>query len=238
MIKKILISIYAILISPQVVNSQSLTTSLSDFSDSIIGKENLNINNGFIANEQYYTLNKSSIYFKDSKFSLGSVFYENQLYGNLPINYDTFNDQLLLRPNGNDDLKSVIVKKEYASYFILLDKKFVNLNNAKKTNENFLNGYFEEIIISKNLVLYIKNSKTKSDKIENNRVVIEFTENKQFVIFFNEKFYKFNQNTVEELFPDLKNQIKTFYSDNLKLQKSDEQHFIEKLLKQINTLFN
>ena len=235
MTKKPLLSVCSIILYSQVCFCQSSNNSLSNWFDTTIGKENLSISNGFIANEQYIT-NNSNLYFKDSKFSLGSVSYEDQFYADLYINYDSYNDELLLKPNGTEDLKSIIVKKEYTSSFTFLGRNFVNLTYNKKTSENFLNGYFEEKIFAKNLILYTKYAKTRSEKIDKNQLISEFSSFNQFVILHDGKYLKYSQSAIEQLFPDLKNQIKFFYSENSLIQKSDEKSFVEMLLERINSL--
>lgn len=236
MTKKILLSVYFTILYTQAGICQSSTQTLSNWFDKTVGRENLGISNGYIANEQYITHNNTNLYLKNSNFSSGSVLYEDQFYTDLYINYDSYNDELLLKPNGTDDLKSIIVKKEYTSSFTFLDRNYVNLTYNNKKSENFLSGYYEEKIISKNLILYTKYSKTRSEKIDKNQLISEFSSFNQFVILYDKKYFKYSQSTIEQLFPNLKNQIKTFYSENSKIQNSDEKSFIEMLLIQINSL--
>lgn len=233
--KKLYLSIFFTSLCIHTGICQTSTNSLLAWLDATVGKENLSINNGYIANEQYIISNNSNLYLKNADFVLGSVLYEEQLYNDLYINYDSYTDNVLLKPNGIEDFKSVVVKREFTSSFTFLGKKFINLNYEKQTGESFLNGYFEEIPISENLTLYTKHGKTRTEKIDNLRVVSEFYEYKQFVLFSKGNLYKYSQSNIERLFPDQKKQISSFYADNSKLQKSNEQLFIENLLKYINT---
>lgn len=235
MTKKILLSVCFTILYSQAGICQSSTNSLSNWFDTNVGRENLSINNGYIHTFDYLTRDNSNPYFKDSKFEKGAVIYDGQLFDDLHLNYDSFNDELLLKPNGTQDLRSVIAIKQKVSRFRLLDIDFVNLN-LKKDKTAFISGYYAENVISHRIVLYTKFSKSKTEKIYNNKLFSEFNEVNQFVISFDNNLFKYNQNSINQIYPTLKSDINRFYSDNSKLEKSNEKQFVEKLLNHLESL--
>lgn len=234
MTKKILLSACFTIFYSQAGICQSSTQSLSNWFDTNVGRENLSINNGYIHTFDYITRDNSNPYFKDSKFEKGSVIYDGQLFDDLHLNYDSFNDELHLKPNGTQDLRSVIAIKQKVSRFRFLDNNFVNLSLKNKID--FITGYYAEKIISPRIVLYTKFSKSRTEKIYNNKLFSEFNEVNQFVISFDNNLFKYNQNSINQIYPTLKTDINRFYSDNSKLEKSNEKQFVENLLNHLESL--
>lgn len=235
MTKKILLSVCFTILYTQAGICQSSAQSLSNWFDTSVGRENLSINNGYIHTFDYITKNNSNPYFKDSKFEKGSVIYDGQLFDDLYLNYDSYNDELLLKPNGTQDLRSVIVIKQKVSRFKFLDIDFVNLN-FQKIKTDFATGYYAEKVISNRIILYTKFSKSRTEKIYNNKLHSEFNEANQFAISFNNNLYKYNQTSINQIYPTLKSDINRFYSDNSKLEKSNEKQFVENLLNHLESL--
>lgn len=235
MTKKILLSVCFTILYTQAGICQSSTNSLSNWFDTNVGRENLCINNGYINTFDYITRDNSNPYFKDSKFEKGSVSYDGQLFDDLHLNYDSYNDELLLKPNGTQDLRSVIVIKQKVSRFRFLDNDFVNLSPSKNKTD-FISGYYAEKVISDRIVLYTKFSKSRTEKIYNTKLFSEFNEVNEFVISFNNNLFKYTQNSVNQIYPALKSDINRFYSDNSKLEKSNEKQFVENLLNHLESL--
>lgn len=225
--------IWILLVFTTLANSQTSGNSLENWFDKTVGKENLAINNGFIHVNDYLTRNNSNPYLIDSKFGTGTVVFENQFYDELSLNYDSFNDELLLKPNGTQDIRSVIVIKDKTARFTVFNKNFVNLTASKSAD--FIAGYYEETVISPNVTLYTKHVKSRSEKLQNDKVYSEFAEDKKFVLSFNNTFYRLNQSTLNQLYPQQKQEISNFYKNNATLEKANAQKFNETLLVQLES---
>lgn len=207
--------------------AQDQNANLAIWADSKVGQENLPINNGIMYSDFYILKDKNSQYLIDKKYELGSVYFDEQIYDNLHINYDVYKDLLLLKTNGEQDLRAVSVIKNKTKFFILSGKKFVNL-------EAF--GFHEEKIISQNITLFTKHSKGKSEKIEKNYVVVEFANRKQFLISYKNTFLKYSKVELLKTYPNFNSEINNYYSENSRLEKSDEQQFVENLLTYLESL--
>jgi len=231
--KQPFIFIWILLAFTSVMKGQASGASLENWFDKTVGKENLAINNGFIHINDYIVRNNSNPYLIDSKFDTGTVIFDNQYYSELSINYDSFNDELLLKPNGTQDIRAVIVIKEKTARFSILDKNFVNLNPSKSVD--FVSGYYQETIISPNAILYTKHAKTRSEKLQNDKVYSEFSEDKKFVLKLNDVFYRVSQSSLNQLYPDKKQEISNFYKNNATLEKANPLKFHESLLVQLES---
>lgn len=216
--------------------AQNTAKSLNEWHDSSIGRENLPVNNGYLYSDFYLTAADQNPFFKDKNYDQGSVKFEGQLYDNLHLNYDIYKDLLLLKANGAQDLRAVSIIKSKTDFFIFKGTKFLNLSNADFQKSVDVTGFYEETAISPAITLLTKHSKSKSEKIQRNQVVSEFSERKQFLILRNNAVSKYAKNELLELYPNLKTEINSFYSDNSKLEKSDEQQFIENLLTRLEML--
>jgi len=64
--------------------------------------------------------NNDRFYF--SQYATGTVVYDTQIYNNLVINYDIYNDDLILKPNGESDKYPIILIKDKVQSFSI-DKK-------------------------------------------------------------------------------------------------------------------
>jgi len=209
------------------MSAQDQNSNLSVWADSKIGLENLPINNGVMYVDFYILKDKNSQYLFDKKYEIGSVYYDEQIYDNLYINYDVYKDLLLLKTNGEQDLRAVSVIKNKTKNFFLSGKKFVNLDAL---------GFHEEEIKSKDVTLFTKHLKTKSEKIEKNYVVSEFVNRKQFLISYKNTFIKYSKNELLKIYPNFNSEINNYYSENSRLEKTDEQQFVGNLLTYLESL--
>jgi hypothetical protein len=243
---KLSIAFFAILCSGNKIYSQE-NSEISLFSkfDSIVGEKNIGINNGTRHINYYRTLDKSHSYYLTDKFSIGEAFYNDQYYHDIELKYDVNNDQLVLKPMDEYNYLGIILSKEKTASFTINKKKFVNLSYDNPSVPEYINGYYEEIIIGNTLILYIKNLKTRKKIIDNKqisdvdeRVTYDlFTDKNTYYIKYNNIFYTINsKKEIITVFPDKKKGIKEYYSKNSELEQSNKVSFLENILKHITTL--
>lgn len=219
--------------------------SLYTKSDSIIGKKNLEINNGPRQINYYRTLDKSHSYYSTDNFTLGNIFYNKQYYYNIELKYDVNNDQLVIKPMDEYNYLGIILSKEKTAFFTINKRKFVNLNYGNPSLPEYINGYYEEIIIGDTLLFYIKNLKTRKKIIDNKQLsdvaeqvtYDEFTDKNTYYIKLKNTFYTINsKKEIITIFPEKKKEIKEYYSKNSELEQSNKELFLENILKHINPL--
>ncbi|WP_431243879.1 hypothetical protein ACQ9BO_05080 [Flavobacterium sp. P21] len=182
---------------------------VSNYLDKTIGEEILNINNGKIHSDPY-NLKNSHNYYLNKNFVKGSVFYDNQLYENILIKYDIYKDQLV-KSFENNSAFGITLINEKTDYFLIGDKRFVNIDNKFKYPKT-ITGFFEEKYLGKNISLYIKYFKTAKETIIETTLYTEFKEDIDYQILYNSKFTSVNtQKEIVTTFPQLKKEIKDFY---------------------------
>jgi hypothetical protein len=213
--------------------------------DSIVERKNLEINNGPRHINHYRTINKSHSYYFTDKFILGEALYNKQYYYDIELKYDVNNDQLVLKPMDEYNYLGIILSKEKTASFTINKKKFVNLNYDNPSVPEYINGYYQEIIIGNTLLFYIKNLKTRKKIIDNKQLsdvaeqvtYDEFTDKNTYYIKYNNAYYSINsKKEIITIFPEKKKEIKEYYSKNSELEQSNKELFLENILKLITSL--
>lgn len=211
-------------------------TSLHDWYDSKVGKENLDINNGkILLNYDIILKNNDRFYFQN--YTLGSVVYDNQLYNNVLLNYDINNDDLIIKPNGENDKMPIVLNKSKVNSFYVNGKNYINLGYNKISNNEVEPGFYEEVFLNNNVNFYIRHIKDKRQIINENLVFDDFTEITSYIILYKNQYYKItNKKSLTTIFPELKKNINEFYSNNSSFEKSNKAKFLEDLFKYLNTI--
>jgi hypothetical protein len=215
-------------------SQDSATNSIYDWFDSKVGKENLAINNGkLLLNYDRVLNNNNRFYF--SNYLIGTVFYDNQVYNNVILNYDILNDNIIIKPFGENDKNPIILIKDKVNYFSADGKKYVNLDSFHSITSNFISGYYEESFVGNQLALYTKHVKTKSEKINGDAIYDDFTEKTLTVFLYKSEYYQINsKKSITTIFPEYKKVINEFYSKNSYLEKSDKTLFLTNLFNYLN----
>lgn len=210
-------------------------SSLYDYFDEAVGKDNLNINNGILHSEPFRSIAGKNRYYVE-EFSLGDISYEDQLYSNVNLQYDILNDQVSYKQNGSSKNLPIDLIVAKINYFIIKNKKFVNLKTESIKFPTIVHGIYEENTVD-NVSLYIKHAKDKLKVVQSNGVYYNFNYKINYLIKYNNYFYTVNsKKDFKKLFPDLKKEINNFYTTNRKLERFDKTQFVENLTKQINGL--
>ncbi|MEO8535449.1 MAG: hypothetical protein ABI441_16960 [Flavobacterium sp.] len=243
--KSIFLILFGLFLNIHSVHSQtSSETSLNNWFDKVVGKENLDLYNGPRHVNLYRTLDKSHSYYFSNDYSKGNLNYQDQNYYNLDLKYDINNDNLVLRAHGEYDYLGIKLIKEKTAWFTLNNKKFININFNNPTCPIYMNGYYQEIIFSNN-ILYIKHHKNKTKVIDtkgisdgsNQNSSDKFTDKNEFVLKYKDLYYKISSKSdIIKIFPEYKSEIKKYYNSKIQLEESDKNVFIENLIKEINSL--
>ena len=233
-----LIALLLLLSNVATIYSQTNSeNSLYQWYDKSVGKENLDINNGTLYSNYYKTVNNTQSYLNSEVFENGNVVYENQTYTDIILNYDIFKDDLLLKPNGINDRRSVILIPQKIQSFTFSGKLFVNLNYNQIPTADFVKGFYEENYVGEKFILYIKHAKEKREMTSEGKIYDTFKVKNEFVLYFKNKFYDINsKRNIAAIFPELKNQIDDYYLLNNKIEESNKTQFMESLLRHLNAI--
>ncbi|OMQ08399.1 hypothetical protein [[Flexibacter] sp. ATCC 35103] len=207
--------------------------SVYNWFDKNIGVESLDFENGAAHLNFDKTVNNENRYYISEDFKKGNIRYNNQDYFDLLLNYDIYNDELVLRPYGELNTTKINIIKNNVSSFKIGNENFVNLKTLNSTS--FKKGYYEEIPSGNGITLFIKYYKEKK-KINKAEIdLIEFIPKYDFLILKNNQVYMINdKKEIITLFPNSKKKINDFYVTYRSLKKDNSPLFIKNLLKYIN----
>ncbi|BFM43344.1 hypothetical protein CFS9_19850 [Flavobacterium sp. CFS9] len=201
--------------------------------DKNLGVESLEFENGPAHLNFDKTINNENRYYISEDFRKGSMQYHDQNYSDLLLNYDTYTDELVIKPYGELNTTKINLFTENISSFKIGNDQFVHLKFPNLTT--FSKGYYEEVPVGNNIILYIKHSKEKK-KINKAEVdLIGYTDRKEFILLKQNNFYPVNdKKEIISLFQENKRKINDFYLLYRNLRKEDAVLFMKNLLKYIN----
>jgi hypothetical protein len=193
--------------------------------DNVINQKNLDINSGIKFTKKHATIKGNHTFLFEDKFYNGTVNYDNQMYYNVSLKYDIFEDNLIsLTANEFNEL-SIILNKEKVSFFTINNQKFVKLEKE---------GFHKELYRNKKTALYQKHGKLRSERKVNNYVYSKYSQEVNYYIHHNNQRHSFNKKKDWlKVFPEKKSIIKSFYKDNKNKFKSNLGGFLVDLIKRI-----
>jgi hypothetical protein len=211
----------------------SKETSVYNWFDKNLGVESLDFENGPAHLNFDKTVNNNNRYYISEDFKKGSINYNRQDYFDLLLNYDTYNDEIVLKPYGESNTTKINIIKENVSYFKIGNEKFIKLEALNIPN--FRRGYYEEVLVGNNITLFVKYYKDKK-KINKDEIdLVEFIPKYEFVLLKDSKFYLVNtKKEILVLFPNNKRKINDFYLLHRDLKSDNPALFTKNLLKFIN----
>lgn len=210
----------------------SQNKNLIKHNDSLVGNENLAYNNGLIYDNKFKLTSQNTSQFLEKKYNKGILQYDNEIYYDVSLKYDVFNDLLLFKPNTQILLETSLITKQ-VDYFIINNLKFKKIEIKSTENKsNF--GYFEEVEINDKIDLYIKYKKTIKVDLKSDQISYVFYDYKLYYIYYNMKLLEItSKKSIVNLFPALKKEIKEYYKENRKQREQNIQLFYQNLFKSI-----
>lgn len=191
--------------------------------DSIIGQQNLPINNGVIYIEQYRTLKGNHHFLVDNNFHKGDVLYDGQTYYNIPIKYDVFEDNIIVKIPSINENYPLVLEKEKVSNFYLNRSLFINLNEY---------GFSRQLSIAQDFILYKKYYKKRISKTAAKFSYHKFKPDNTYFMHHKGAYTSIKKKKDWlRLFPDKKNIIRNYYKVNSEKNKNTPDAFMMELLK-------
>lgn len=235
--KAIYLSLFASILNISYLHSQSdEKSSLYDYFDQTVGKDNLNINNGIVHSEPFRPIAGKNRYYTE-EFNIGDISFEDQIYSNVNLKYDILLDQVIYKQNGASENLPINLITEKVDYFFIKNKKFVNLKEESVQFPSIIKGFYEETYIGDNVSLYIKHTKEKVKSLQSDVIYYNFIYKISYILKYNNYFYKVEtEKDFKKIFPNFKKEINSIYSTDKKLERSNKPQFMENLTKQINGL--
>ena len=230
--RKIFLAATALFLSAETANAQQ---NIYEWFDSDVATENSQLHNGPIYYNQYRSRDVANTPFLGSdEFTTGDVFYDGQPFYKVALKYDIHRDILLAQPYEGENFKSIHLIQPRTESFVLLGRRFVNLNYNNAKTPNFIKGYYEENLISEKFTFYIKHHKSVREIIHSQALYSDFSSDNTYYVFMNDTYHPVkSKNSVVKLFPAYKAEIGKYFSAN---SKSAETQFMEGLFKYLNTI--
>lgn len=233
--KSIFLILFGLFLNIYSIRSQTNNEiSTYNWFDKNLGIESLDLKNGPAHLNFDKTANNQHRYYTDT-FKSGSIIYNGQNYFDLYLKYDIYADELVLRPYNESNTTKINVVKDYVSSFKIDNQKFVTLKEL--STPNFKKGYYEEVLLSKNTILYIKYYKERNNVMKENIAYIEYLTKYDYILLKEKDFHLINdKKEIIKLYPEHKRTINDFYFKNRSLKKEDLSLFMKSLMKYINNL--
>jgi hypothetical protein len=224
------------------VHSQTNSDRINNYNwfDSKIGIENTGIYNGIIYKEKFRTVKGNHKFYLTSQFINGNIIYNGQPYFNVEMKYDIYEDLLIIKLPDDSEYSIIQLMNDKIDEFSINNHKFLKISEKyEKFFNEAISGFYEISYQSKHLNLLKKHIKSRKERIVGNFVYSKFKDESEYIIFFNDEYYKINSKKyLIKLFPKLKKDIKKFYNFNKQLQKLDQDKFMTNLIEHISSLIN
>jgi hypothetical protein len=172
---------------------------------------------------QYYVYDSRSEehqFFLDRKWKKGSVLYDGQLFDSIPMLYDIFKDELVIKHFNGDDL---LLQSEKTDSFILNGHRFERLEAGKEINDQMRTGFYDILYNGKTRTL-VRRSKQRQETIREKRIIALFPQKNLFYIRKDESFHAVHsKKSVFGLFPEHKKELRKVLKDQkIKFKKNRE----------------
>ena len=166
-----------------------------------------------------FTINEGNPFFFSKNFEVGSIFYNNILYENVPLLYDIIKDELLIK----DPSKVYIMKlsNSRVRWFKLWDRTFVRLANDSTANSSLKTGFYL-LLHNGKISLYARDTKSFKENTASvqglNKYVVETTD---YFIEKDNRFYKLkNKKSLLNVMENKRKEVTQFIKKNkLNLRK-------------------
>ena len=219
------------------VHSQQRIEQLTKAFDSVVGTENLPLINGTFHLNTFRVVNEKNRYY-DEDYQKGNVAYDGEQYFDVNLKYDLYEDVLIVQPfTTSRDIGVNLIPSKTLS-FKLDGKDFVNFEKYyPNLQEENISGFLEEVEYAPNLRLFIKYYKDYREKNDRSYTYYEFYENHDFYLLRDGNFREItSRRDVYKIFPEYKDQIKSFYKGNKDLANSNEVMFFKNLAEYLSNL--
>ena len=208
--------------------------------DSKIGDENRSIYDGVVHKVKYKTKNGNHKYFKSSKFLEGNIIYDNQPYYDIMMNYDIYEDELIVKLSDQlGNTSNIELMKRKIKGFSILGHQFTKIEIPAEDKKESGSYEFYEIVLEKEqLNLYIKHHKTRKKKMDSKFTYSFFEKgDSNYLLLIDSKYHKIKKkkNWIY-VFPNQKKTINTFYKKNKTMLKTNKNEFMLRLAVLMNDL--
>lgn len=237
MYKNYLLIFSSFLFSFSCFSQNSSKEKIYSWYDKQTGIENSVLFRGIEYVEEDRMINEKHKFFESEEFKHGSVTYEGQIYYNVPLKFNIYDDLLLV--NLQQELRNSFFQlfSDKVNYFEIDDHKFRFL---QAENNSDIQGFYEVISEEGDFEIFKKHRKNRMEIRDRNIAYSEFSiANPDYIFQFQNEFFELdNRRDLFSQFPDFKNEIRGFYNKNRKQSKDNTDAFMKNLANEMNSLIS
>ncbi|OJV21055.1 MAG: hypothetical protein BGO21_09225 [Dyadobacter sp. 50-39] len=172
---------------------------------------------------QYYVYDarmEEHQFFEQRRWINGMVLYDGQQFDSIPMLYDIFHDELVIRHFNGDHVLLQTVKVDS---FIVDNHHFARLESGKDINPQMRTGFYDVVYGGKSRTL-VRRTKSRQEKIVDKRVIAYYPEKNFFYIFKDGRYRSVHtKKSMLELFPEHKRDLRRVLRENkIKFRKNRE----------------
>lgn len=176
-------------------------------------------------------------FYETDAYRTGDVKYNNQMYFNIPLRYDLYEDQLIVKIENSRGTNEILLLKEQVESFRIGSAHFEKLEAAKIGN-NITAGYYQVLTENENFKLYKKMHKRINQRIRDRRVLYEFNSSKpEYVVQTQDSFFELNRmRDLTSRYPEHRNELSNFRLTSRDYKSNDRA--LVSAITRLNTLIN
>ncbi|MGI0107603.1 hypothetical protein [Salinimicrobium sp. WS361] len=199
--------------------------------DSAIHIQNTDLANGTEYIDQHIIKSNHHKYFQTQKYLNGNVLYDDQPYYDLDLQYNIYDDLLLVRIPTTGGATTINLHKSKVKAFNIENHSFISLSASPDEKPQF----YEILLDSDDILLLKKHHKKLKKHLDQNFAYFEFKEDspEYFVSIENTLSKIDSRRSIRKLFPNKEEQIENFYRNNSRRQKSDQDEFLTALFQNL-----
>ncbi|KQS33092.1 hypothetical protein [Dyadobacter sp. Leaf189] len=172
---------------------------------------------------QYYLYdprNEEHQFFDTRKWMKGVIRYDNQQFDSIPMLYDIFKDELVIKHFNGDHL---LLQSEKVDFFLLNDHSFVRLEAGKDIGPQMRTGFYDVIYDGKSRTI-ARRAKQRQEKIVDKKVISLYPQKNFFFVLKDGKYHSTQtKKSVLNLFPEHKKELRKVLRDgHIKFRKQKD----------------
>lgn len=186
-------------------------------------KEATAISQNLYNGRQYYVYDprqEEHQFLNQRKWHNGVVMYDGQRFDSIPMLYDIFKDELVIKHFNGDH---ILIQSEKVDYFILDNHNFARFESGKEINEQMRTGFYDIIYDGKTRTL-ARRTKSRQEKIVDKRVISLYPQKDTYYILKNGRYHSVrSKKSAFALFPEHKKEFrKVLRDEKIKYRKNRE----------------
>ena len=201
--------------------------------DKIVGVENTGLFNGLRYQEEFRTLNNNHKFFSSSQFIKGNLNYDGQIYYDIEMKYDLYEDQVIVNLQGQSGNSIIMLNDDIIESFTVNGITF----NQVKTNNEDLKGFYAILTENNGVICYKRYRKSQKKYIQNKNIYYEFSDFNEYILSIPSGIYPIkSKSDFIKVFPEYKNEINNFYRKYKRLIDSNYDMFLAQLTNEVSSL--